>query len=381
MVKEFEKYPAFAKINLSNLAHNVRIAQEKIHKTISDKAEILAVIKADAYGHGVVMVAKRLEKENVNHFAVANIDEAVELRKNNIGGMILILGCILPSRYADAADNDISVTVESYDALKNIEAFAKKENKKIKIHIKLNTGMNRIGFATYDNKISCELVKSLSILRESKNLLCEGIFSHFSNGDDEDKSITDYQFKKFMYTVNELEKMGFCFRYRHICNSVGTLYYPEFHLDLVRYGIGLYGCEYEDMGILPVMSFKAHIVAVHNIKKGESIGYSGTFTAQHDMRVATVCAGYADGVDRLLSNRGYVLCHDKRAKILGRVCMDMMMIDVSDIDNAKLYDIVTIFGKDENETLHVEEDARLCGTISYELLCRIGKRAKRIYEE
>ena len=377
MKKELERFSSYTIIDLDNLEHNVSVIKKKL-----SGAKILAVVKADGYNHGAGIIAEKMYRCGVCHFAVANIDEAIRLR-SCIGteGMILVLGPALPSRYNDAVKYNISLTVDSTATLNSLLSHLSGTENIIKIHVALNTGMNRIGFVCEKDGLTDELSQVAQVISDCKNLVPQGIFSHLCDAENEDTQFTKMQYEKFENTVKCLEKAGLSFELRHICNSAGTLLHKDFHLDLVRCGIALYGCEFKDSGLLPIMSFKTHIGHINKVKRGDIIGYGKTYTAQKDMRVATITAGYADGFNRLLSNKGEVLIRGKRAPIVGRVCMDLTMVDISDIPDAELFDEVTIIGKDGNETITAEDIARLCDTISYEIICGIGRRVNRIYVE
>ncbi len=377
MKKEFERFSSYTLIDLDALEHNISLVKKGL-----DKAKILAIVKADGYNHGAGIIAEKMYRCGIRHFAVANIDEAIKLRSFiGIEGMILVLGPALPSRYADAVKYNISLTVDSCDTLDSLIGFLSKSDSAIKIHIALNTGMNRIGFKCEENGISDELAGVSKKILDCKNIIPEGIFSHFCDADNSDTEFTDLQYSKFSNTAKALEDIGLSFKYKHICNSAGTMLHKNYHCDLVRCGIVLYGCDFPDSNVLPVMSFKTHIGHINIVKKGDVIGYGKTYTAQKDMKIATVTAGYADGFNRLLSNKGAVLICGKKAPIVGRVCMDMTMVDISDIPEAKLFDEVTIIGKDGNECISAEEIAAMCDTISYEIICGIGRRVNRIYIE
>lgn len=370
-----DKFASYALIDLDNLAHNLATVRKKLNGT-----DILAIVKADAYNHGAVQVANKLYSLGVSHFAVANIDEALALRDSGVGGMILVLGPMLPTRYGDAVEADVSVTADSVATLSSLDKYTKASGNEVKFHMALNTGMNRIGFRA-DGNPSDELDIAAEMIKNNKKMIPEGIFSHLCDADNEDTSFTDKQYERFLSAVNTLSEKGIAFRFKHICNSAGTLKYPSFHCDLVRFGIGLYGCEDTENGLLPVMSFKTHIAQISMVKCGEPIGYGLTYVAKKDMKIATVTAGYADGFNRKLSNNGEVLIRGKRAPIVGRVCMDMTMVDISDIPEAALFDDVTIIGKDGTQCITAEEVAARCDTISYEILCGIGKRVNRLYIE
>lgn len=377
MKKEFERFSSYTVINLDNLEHNVSVINSRLCK-----AKMLAVVKADGYNHGAEIIAEKLYRCGIRHFAVANIDEAIKIR-SIIGteSMVLVLGPALPSRYTDAVKYNISLTVDSMATLDSIIEHLKNDGSNLKIHIALNTGMNRIGFCCQTAGVSDELSQVAKKISECKNLISQGIFSHFCDAENDDTSFTDLQYKKFENTVDTLKALGLSFEYKHICNSAGTMIHKNYHCDLVRCGIALYGCEFGDSELLPLMSFKTHIGHINTVKCGEIIGYGKTYKAQKDMRVATVTAGYADGFNRLLSNKGYVLIRGKKAPIVGRVCMDLTMVDISHIPDACLFDEVTIIGKDGNEEIRAEDVAALCDTISYEIICGIGRRVNRIYTE
>lgn len=370
-----DKFASYALIDLDCLEHNLLTVKKKLCG-----ADILAIVKADAYNHGAEQIAKKLYSLGVHNFAVANIDEAVALRSCGVGGMVLVLGPMLPTRYPDAVKYDITVTADSIATLSSLDEYTKNSGNSLKFHIALNTGMNRIGFRA-DGSMTDDLLSASEMIKNNKKMIPEGIFSHLCDADNEDTSFTEMQYKRFCDTCDALSHSGVDFGIKHICNSAGTLKYPSFHCDLVRFGIGLYGCEDTKNSLMPVMSFKTHIAQISTVKKGEAVGYGLTYTAKKDMTLATVTAGYADGFNRKLSNNGYVLIRGKRAPIVGRVCMDMTMVDVSDIPEAVLFDDVTIIGKDGNEVITAEEVAERCDTISYEILCGIGKRVNRLYIE
>ncbi|MBE6622853.1 MAG: alanine racemase [Ruminococcaceae bacterium] len=370
-----DKFASYAIIDLDNLAHNLKTVRKNL-----TNADILAIVKADAYNHGSEQIAKKLFSLGVHNFAVANIDEALALRNCGVGGMILVLGPMLPSRYCDAVKENISVTADSAETLASLDEYTKRSGNILKFHMALNTGMNRIGFNASEG-FSSELEKAANVIKSNKNMIPEGIFSHLCDADNDDEAFTRKQYERFDNACRILSEAGIIFGMKHICNSAGTWKYPEFHLDLVRFGIGLYGCEDYSGSLLPVMSFKTHIAQISKVRKNETIGYGLTYVAEKDMTIATVTAGYADGFNRKLSNNGDVLIRGRRAPIVGRVCMDMTMVDISDIPEASLFDEVTIIGKDGDEIITAEEVAKRCDTISYEILCGIGKRVNRLYVE
>ena len=368
-MEDYKLYPCAAFVDLKNLEHNYNYIKNKLG------VNVLCIIKADAYGHGAVGVAKHLESIGAKYFAVANIHEAIKLRTAGISSEILVLGYIPSQMYEKAIEEDISFALILPETLSLIENAAKKVGKRAKIHLKLETGMNRIGFYADGNSLSPMLSNLCKDLKNSKYIHTQGVFSHFCAADELDDEFTKEQFEKFSKTVKLLEEQGVKFELLHICNSAGSIDYPQYALDMVRYGLSLYGYPTNKNELKPALSFEAHIVNVKNVKAGETIGYGRTFTAQQDMKIATVSAGYADGVPRALSNKGAFYLGDKRCAIVGRVCMDMTMIDVSGLD-AKVGDSVMLFGE-KHQT--AEDIAAICGTITYEILCNIGVRVPRIY--
>lgn len=360
-----------AQIDLDAIAHNYKYTKERTNK------RIICVIKANAYGHGACEIAKRLEKEGADFFAVATIDEALEIRRIGVSSDILILGYILPKYIKAAIENGISLAASSSKFIEDVAREA--DGKKAKLHIKLNTGMNRTGFYLCDGCIPSDLEKAVSVIKENPNLYIEGLFSHFAKAED-DTVFTKKQYENYMKGKDYLVSNGINPEICHICNSAGTESYPEMHLDAVRLGILLYGAGTKDKNYIPAMSFNTSIVDIHEIKAGDGVSYGLDFVAEKPMKIAVIGAGYADGVKRSLSgNDTYFLCHGKRAKLIGRVCMDMSMIDVSDIPDAKVGDKVTMWGKNGDGFISCDEQAEKAGTICYELFCGVSERVPRIY--
>ncbi len=364
-----------AVINLDALAHNYATLK-KLH----GDTRIAAVVKADAYGHGAVPVSKRLNAEGCDFFAVATIDEALELRENGITGTILILGYVLDEFLGLAVKNDISLTVDTCNKLESILKASNGRN--VKVHIKLDTGMNRTGFEVKTAALSAELKKAAEIIKNNENIIVEGLFSHFAVSDEPDgEEFTALQYERFSETAKLLEKIGINPQIKHICNSAGfTVYGKEMKMDAVRCGLALYGYMGEELGLEPCMEFITKIVNIHEMKKGESVSYGLKFTADRDMKIAVIGAGYADGFMRCLScGKGYVLCNGKKAPVIGRVCMNMSMVDISDIPDATVGDDIVIFGKSKDAYLSADEVAKNAGTISYEIICAVSGRVPRVY--
>lgn len=365
---------AWAEINLDALVHNLNTI-----KSITD-AKIFSVVKADAYGHSAETVAKVLDEAGSDFFAVSNIEEAKKLRASGILKPILILGYTPPVLAEELTRYDLTQTVFSYAFAEKLNDFAAKAGVTVKAHIKLDTGMGRIGFDFRDEGFN-ELVDARRLIN-FKNLYFEGIFTHFPVADSastEDVAYTKESFRRFVSAIDYLQKEGFNFKLKHCCNSAATLNYKEMHLDAVRPGIILYGLTPDkDMDIgknfIPVMTFKSVVSMVKHVSAGETVNYGRSYTFAGNAKVATVSAGYADGVMRLLSNKGRVLINGKYANIVGRICMDQFCIDVTEID-VKEGDVVTIFG----EGLPTEEQAEKCNTINYELVCGIAERVPRVF--
>ncbi len=366
----------YAKVDLDNVLWNVKRMKERL----KDETKIVAVIKADGYGHGCVPIAVTLEDEDdIWGFAVATAEEAVELRNASIKKPILILGYSFEDSYEELVKNDVCPTIFTYDMAKKYSDCGVKLNKYVKCHIKIDTGMSRIGYQVC--KESVDEIKKIAAL---PNILMDGIFTHFARSDEKDKHSTDEQFEKFMSMVDALEKEGVTFKNRHCANSAAILEYPKASLDLARAGIILYGLwpsdeVVRDIDLKPALSLYSHVVHIKTLEKGRCISYGGTVTLEKDTVVATIPVGYADGYCRGLSSKGYVLIRGKKAPILGRVCMDQFMVDVSDIEGVSVLDQVVLVGKDGKEEITLEELGELSGRFNYEFACDLGMRIPRLY--
>ncbi len=364
---------AWVEIDLNALKSN--------YKTICkrSKSKVIPVIKADAYGHGASQVASALQNVGADFFAVSNISEAVELRNSGIKGEILILGYTPVEAVKFLDEYDIIQCIYSYDYASQVNDEAKRLNIRIKSHLKLDTGMGRIGFDLRSGK--CKKNELISLLK-LEHLDFKGVFTHFPSADSYKESNIEFtrcQYEIFNKTVEMLEKEGFSFEMKHCCNSAGFYCFEDMHLDAVRAGIILYGLSPSDeveLGgeYIPVMSMYSAVSMVKTVEKGETVSYGRTYKAESERKVATVSAGYADGVPRLLSNKGYVLINGKKAPIIGRVCMDQFCVDVTEIDEVSVGDKVEIFGKN----ISVNRVAEFANTINYEIICGISKRVLRI---
>lgn len=372
---------AWAEVNLDAILFNI----ESIKKNISDHTKIIAVIKTDGYGHGAEHIARILENDDkVWGYAVATAEEAFALRDSNIRKPILILGYTFPYSYERLIKDDIRPTVFMLDSAKELSDQAVKSGKKCRIHIKIDTGMTRIGIHPDDDGI--ELIRQIAAL---PGLEIEGVFTHFATADEADKTKAYGQMELFKEYVERIQKeLELDIPMKHCSNSAGIVEMPEANMDAVRAGIILYGLwpsavvkADKKIELEPVLSLKSRIVYIKTVPKGQEISYGGTFTTIRDTRVATICLGYGDGYPRSLSNIGHVLVKGQRAPILGRVCMDQFMIDVTDI-NADICvgDKVTLIGKSGEEKISMEELGELSGRFNYELACDLGKRVPRIYK-
>ena len=351
---------------------------------LAKDSEVIAVIKANAYGHGAHETAEFLTSIGVSRFAVASVREAMELRAHGIDGSILILGYTAPEDIPLLADNGISQSVYSEAYAAALAERLTESDKKLNIHIKLNTGMNRLGFnCTTDERAAEKIAKILQL----PCFAFEGIFTHFASADksgDPDLSFSEIQGKRFLKVCRKLKSLGYTPKLRHCCNSAGIVTMPHLHLDAVRLGISLYGLTPDvdlelPVKLHPALCLKSTITMVQEIDENQSVSYGRTFNATSKMKIATVPVGYADGYPRLLSGKGEVLISGKRCKVLGRVCMDQLIVDVSSISDICEGDEVVLIGKQGAEFISAEEIASLCGTINYEIVCGISRRVPRYY--
>lgn len=367
----------YAKIDLDAVAWNM----EQMKKNLKEGTEMVAVIKTDGYGHGAVQVASMLESyDYVWGYAVATLDEAVVLRAAEIQKPILVLGCIFPDQYWEMLKYEIRMNVYTKEMAEAISALAVEKGEQAYVHIKLDTGMARLGFSAEESSI--EEIKEIA---ELPNLVLEGVFTHFAKADEDDKTFTMMQLEKFEWMTQRLEEEGVTFPYVHASNSAGIIDVRRADYNLVRAGIAIYGLypseevDKEKVQLKPALSLKSHIAFVKDIPAGTPVSYGGDFVSEHQMRIATIPIGYGDGYPRSLSDTGYVLIRGKKAPIIGRICMDQFMVDVSDIPEVKFGDKVTLIGRDQEEYLPVEKLSELSGRFNYEFVCDLGKRIPRVY--
>ena len=367
--------PVWVEVDLDALEYNVK----NIKKLINNK-DMIAVVKADAYGHGALDIIPTLIKNGVNRLAVAVITEAIEFRKKNINIPIMILGST-PLEYSEELINyDIEQTVFNLEYAEELSKIAVKMGKRAKVHIALDTGMGRIGFL--QNEKSINEVEKICRL---KGIEVIGIFTHFATADEENKEYSNYQFNKFTSFIKELERRGIHIPIKHCSNSGAIMDLPETYLDAVRAGIILYGyypsneVNKEVLDLKPVLSLKAKISHVKELDKDMYISYGRTFKTEKKSVIATIPIGYADGYSRLLSGKVKVIVNGKLANVVGRICMDQCMVDVTDVGNVKVSDEVTLLGNDGDIKFNADDIAEIMGTINYEILCMIKQRIPRVY--
>lgn len=374
-----EYYRVYAEVDLSAIVENVK----NLKKLTKEGTKAMAVVKANAYGHGDVAVSKAVYNE-VDAYAVATLQEAINLRENGIDKPILILGYVVPEEYDELIDNNIAATVFDYTTAKELSDEAKRIGKTALCHIKIDTGMHRIGMEPNED--------SLKVLKEIKKLpglKLVGIFTHFFSSDESDKTATNHQFKLFNIFIEACSKEGITFEYNHCANSAAIIDLKEMDMDMVRMGIAMYGMypslevQKDRIKLIPAMTLKSGVVMVKTLPAGEGVSYGATYVTDKETKVATVSVGYGDGYPRRLSNKGQVIIRGRRAPIIGRVCMDQLMVDVTDIPDVERGDVVTLIGRDGDEFISVEEIAETSGsTFNYEMVCDIGKRIpRRFYKD
>ena len=366
----------YATVNLDAVASNMRSMRDNLPASTL----IMGSVKADGYGHGSVPVAKTIEPY-VFGYAVATIDEGIILRRHGINKTILILGVTHESRYEDLLRYDIRTAMFQYEKAKKLSDLALKQGKKAVVHLALDTGMSRIGM-----KADREHAKEAAAIAALEGIEVEGLFTHFARADETDKSAYEEQYRRYKEFLGYLKELGVKIPIRHCSNSVGIVESLESnHMDMVRAGIAIYGMypsdevDHNSVKLTPAMEIKSCITYIKEIEAGTAVSYGGTFVADHTMKVATIPVGYGDGYVRSLSGKGDVLIHGKRAAILGRICMDQFMVDVTDIPDVQEDDEVTLLGSDGAECIMMEELAEKSGGFHYEMICDIGKRIPRVY--
>ena len=367
-------YRSFARVDLDAIENNFN----ELKSLLNPGVKTMCVIKADAYGHGSHRIALFLQNK-CDYFAVASINEGEELRAAGVKTPMLILSYTSPLEYEDLIRNDITATIYDLESAALLSETALKMGRTAKVHVAVDTGMGRIGFP--DDESGADAVEKLKRL---PGLFVEGLFSHYACSDETDRTSANEQTRRFESFIKLLEKRSIDIPIKHICNSAAVIE-GEKSFDMVRFGISLYGLypsqevHKERVNLIPAMQVESHIVYVKTVKKGTKIGYGQTYTAPCERKIATVCIGYADGFNRCFSNRGYVLIKGKKAPVVGKVCMDQIMVDVSDIEQVSVGDRAVILGKDGNSVISAEEPGEMSDSFNYEVLCNFMPRIKRIY--
>jgi len=378
----------WAEVDLKAIAHNVC----ELRRITNSNSRLMAVVKANGYGHGSVEVARCALDNSAEMLGVARIHEAILLRNEGIDAPILVLGHTPTFCYEDILNYDIIQTLFSRQAAESLSSFAVSHKKKVKVHVKIDTGMGRLGilvgrsgeYENWNGRQDYAMKEVESIIR-LPGLEPEGIFTHFSMADNLDKSFSRRQFEIFMEFINSLKGKGIEFGVKHAANSAGIIDMPETHLDMVRAGIAMYGLypseevKKEEASLIPAMTVKSMIVHLKDVPAGFKVSYGATYETKKPTTIATVPVGYADGYNRLLSSRGYMLVCGEKMPIVGRICMDLTMLDVGNTGGVKQGDEVVILGKQKDSEIKADEIASLLGTINYEVVSSLTERVKRVY--
>ena len=366
-------HTTYATVDLASLTHNL----SQIRERLSHDCTIMAVVKANAYGHGAVEVSRALVRAGVARLAVASVHEGVALREAGITAEILVLVDLFDTHLQDLVDHRLTPVITEPRLLPALAKAAEPLNQPFPIHIKVDTGMGRLGFSP------SELATLFNALPGWKSLRIEGFMTHLADSDGDDPSHTEQQLKTFRGLLEQVAQRGVTLRFVHVANSAAIVRYPQSHFSLVRPGIMLYG--YHTLpetvacpSLRPVMSLHTKVMQLRTIKPGETVSYNRTFVAKRISTIAVLPVGYADGYSRQLSNKGFVLIDGKRAPIVGLICMDMTMVDVTDIPAVRVGDSVTLIGRQGEEAIWADELAACTGTIPYEVLCAIGPRIPRV---
>lgn len=365
-----------ARIDLDAVEYNL----DMMKRNIMEETKMIGVIKTDGYGHGASQIARYVmeNKDYMWGYAVATLDEAVLLKKSGIKKPVLVLGCIFPDQRDDMIRHDIRMTCYTLEMAEDVSKRAERLNKKAYIHIKLDTGMSRLGF-----QITEDSVQQICQAAALPNLVLEGMYSHFATADETDKTFAKKQLERYNWMKERLEDQRIRFEYYHCSNSAGIIDIKEANMDLVRAGISTYGLypsaevEKKNVPLKPALELISHVAHVKWVDEGTTVSYGCTYTTKRKTKIATIPVGYGDGYPRSLSNKGYVLIHGKKAPILGRVCMDQFMVDVTEIEDIKFGDRVTLVGEEQGEELPVEILSNLSGRFNYEFVCDLGKRIPR----
>ena len=373
MMKKYSRI--CARVDLDAIEYNI----EMMRKNIKEDTKMMAVLKTDGYGHGAVQIARVLEdKDYIWGYAVATLDEAIRLRRGCMSKPILVLGVVFPDQWPELISNDVRMTVYKEEAIKIVSEMAKVMNKKVYVHIKLDTGMGRLGFPITEESV--DIIERISKL---PNIVMEGMYTHFAKADEIDKTFTEKQLRDYLWMKEELLERGIKFEYYHCSNSAGIIDHPEANKDMVRAGISTYGLypsqevKKENVPLKPALELIGHVAYVKWVEAGTPISYGGTYVTERRTKIATIPLGYGDGYARSLSNKADVLIRGKRCRVIGRICMDQFMVDVTDLPDVEYGDKVTLIGYDGEEHIPVEELGDIADRFSYEFICDLGKRIPR----
>lgn len=364
-----------ARVDLDAIEHNI----EMMRKNIKEDAKMMTVLKTDGYGHGAVQIARVLEdKDYVWGYAVATLDEATRLRRGCISKPILVLGVVFPDQWPELVSNDVRMTVYKESAIRVVSEMAQVMDKKVYVHIKLDTGMGRLGFPITEESV--DVIERISKL---PNVVMEGMYTHFAKADEFDKTFTEKQIRDYLWMKKKLLERDVKFEYYHCSNSAAIIDMPEANMDMVRAGIATYGLypsqevKKENVPLKPALELIGHVAYVKWVEAGTPISYGGTFITEKRTKIATIPLGYGDGYARSLSNKADVLIHGKRCRIIGRICMDQFMVDVTELPDVEYGDKVTLIGFDGDEQISIEELGDIADRFSYEFACDLGKRIPR----
>lgn len=376
MIEKYQR--VYAAVNLDAVWNNM----EQMHRNLSPGTKIIGVLKTDAYGHGAVQIAQELEKmDYVSGYATATFEEAMILRHTGLIKPILVLGYTFPYCYEDMIKYDIRPTVFRQDSIEQLSACACRAGRPVRVHVKVETGMNRLGINPDESGL-----RFLERILRTEGIILEGIFTHFARADEADKTATIRQLNLMHDFVEAAEqRTGYSIPVKHCSNSAGIVELPEANMDVVRAGITLYGLwpseevSRDIISLQPVLSLKSRIVSIKEVEEGTPVSYGGIYVTPHKMRIATIPVGYGDGYPRSLSGKGYVLIRGRKAPVLGRICMDQFMVGLENIPDAVEGDEVTLIGEEQGEKITMEELGDLSGRFNYELACDLGKRIPRVY--
>ncbi|MCK4552503.1 MAG: alanine racemase [Tenericutes bacterium] len=360
---------SYARIHLDNLVFNYKQAKN----LVGENTKVMAVVKADAYGHGAVKCSRRLEKNGCDFFAVASIEEAIELRENGIDSDILIFGRTSIINHCYLSKYNLIQTVYSFDYAKQLNNC----NEEIRIHINIDTGMSRFGIYLHDEKDIERVVSEIKEIQNLENLIYEGIYTHFATSDEDNKKFCDQQYKLYKSLIKKLDSEGIKTGVKHVANSGAIVSHNDKYLDMVRFGIGLYGYPHtrETLELKPVMEVFSHVTSTREIKPGDTVSYGRTYKTKDVKKIATIAIGYADGYNRLLSNKDYLIYKNKKLPVIGRVCMDAIMVDIGNL-TIEDGEVVEVFGLNKP----LEHICEVINTIPYEVLCNVSKRVQRLYD-